>query len=495
MTPQQIMTVRVLLRFIPHHLAPLILVAIGLSASPVIAAKLNVQPGRPNVVIIYADDLGYGDLSCYGHPRFKTPRIDRLATEGARLTHFYSICPYCAPSRFGLLTGRYPNRGDMLQNPAPDGSPKYDTIGIRDEELTLGELLKAAGYRTACVGKWHLGHKPSFMPTRHGFDEYFGILYSNDMRPVQLVDGEQVVEYPLVQATLTRRYTERCLTFLDQHGQQPFLLYVPQVMPHKPLAVSENFYQKSGAGLYGDALAELDWSVGQILDKLDALKIADRTLVFFSSDNGPWFGGSTGGLRGMKAQGFEGGIRVPFIARWPGVIPGGHTSDAPAAIIDVVPTVLKAVGIEPPPGLTLDGRDLRPVLTSSAPSQHEQLFSLNNKGVLTVRRGRWKLHVAGAYGRVSMPSDGSRWLDPRGPDGVTILAPYEQYQPSELPGPDTGDAITGPTLFNLASDPREQKNVAAQHPEIVAELLSRVEIFRRETPQPVQLMGPIKAKN
>src|SRR6185436_2003151 len=229
------------------------------------------------------------------------------------------------------------------------------------------------------------------------------------MRPVQLMDGEKMVEYPVDQSTLTRRYTERCLAFMEKSREQPFFLYVPQVMVHKPLAASEAFYKKTGAGLYADALAELDWRVGQVLDKLKSLGLDERTFVFFSSDNGPWFGGSTGGLRGMKAQGFEGGIRVPLIARRPGVIPAGHTSNQPAAIIDLFPTVLQACGVETPKDLTIDGRDILPVLTSSAPSPHEQLFTLTTKGVITVRRGKWKLHVGSPYGGVKMPTDGSPW--------------------------------------------------------------------------------------
>src|SRR5262245_35992289 len=267
-------------RFMPPlHIRQTLL---GLFAAIVAAGSVGaaeLDSPRQNVVIIYADDLGYGDLGCYGNTKFKTPRLDKMATEGARLTNFYSVCPYCAPSRFGLLTGRYPNRGGMTSNPAPDGGPNSDRLGIRDYERTLGEMFQSAGYATACVGKWHLGHQPQFLPTRHGFGEYFGILYSNDMRPVQLLDGEKIVEYPVIQDTLVKRYTERCLKFLETNKEKPFFLYVPQVMVHKPLAASPEFAGKSGAGLYGDALAELDWSVGQILDKLDALDLSQKTYV------------------------------------------------------------------------------------------------------------------------------------------------------------------------------------------------------------------------
>ena len=458
------------------------------------AAPTPDKKSLPNVIVIYADDLGWGDLGCYGNKTFKTPRLDKMAAEGTRFTNFYSVCPYCAPSRFGLLTGRYPNRGGMTNNPAPDGGPNSDRVGIRDEEQTLGEMFQSAGYATACVGKWHLGHQPQFLPTRHGFDEYFGILYSNDMRPVQLLDGEKIVEYPVVQATLTERYTARCLDFLDRNKEKPFFLYVPQVMTHKPLAASAEFYQKTGTSLYGDALADLDASVGRILDKLEELGLTQKTLVLFSSDNGPWFGGSTGGLRGMKAQGFEGGIRVPFIARRPSVVPAGQVNVQPAAIIDVFPTVLAAAKIQVPAELKLDGLDITPLLTTTTgTSPHEHLFTMASQGVLTVRKDRWKLHVAGPYGSVKMPADGSRWIDPRGPDGKTILAPPEQPQPSEFPGVATGDSIAGPTLFDLVADPSEQHNVASAHPEIIADLTARIEKFQAETKAAAAVTPAIKS--
>lgn len=465
-----------------HRLALCALIA-SLTA-PLHAAAPAAKPKgpQPNFVIIYADDLGWGDLGCYGNTKFKTPRLDKMAAEGTRLTNFYSVCPYCAPSRFGLLTGRYPIRGGMTGNPAPDGGPNSDRLGLREAERTLGEMFQSAGYATACVGKWHLGHQPQFLPTRHGFDEYFGILYSNDMRPVQLLDGEKIAEYPVDQTTLTQRYTERCLAFVEKNKDKPFFLYVPQVMVHKPLAASPEFAGKSGAGLYGDALAELDGSVGQILDKLDELELSNKTYVFFSSDNGPWFGGSTGGLRGMKGQGWEGGIRVPLIARKPGTILAGNVSNQPAAIIDLFPTALKAAGIETPTDLTLDGLDLMPQLTTSnAPAAHEELFTLTTAGVITVRKDRWKLHVSGSYGRVQMPADGSRWQDPRGPDGKTILAPAEQPQPSELAGPQTGDVRKGVALFDLVADPGEQHDVASANPAVVADLEARIAKFNAAT--------------
>jgi uncharacterized sulfatase len=466
----------IMFMLVKRHSPALLLAAIGWWAWGATCRAAADQPSagpqassvpRPNVVLILADDLGYGDLGCYGHPTFKTPVLDRLAREGARLTDFYVPVPYCAPSRGTLLTGRYPFRHGVVQNPCPDAG--VNDVGIAQSEVLLSEALKAAGYATCCVGKWHLGHKPEFYPRRHGFDEYLGILYSNDMRPVRLIDGEGVVEYPVVQCTLTQRYTHRALEFIEKNRARPFFLYLPHAMPHKPLAASEDFYKKSGAGLYADVIAELDWSVGEILAKLKALDLDTKTLVIFTSDNGPWFGGSTGGLRGMKGSTFEGGIRVPLLARWPGKIPAGHVAHAPAGTIDVLPTVLKLAGVEIPQDRLIDGRDIWPLLTSDAPSPHEALFAMQGARLATVRSGQWKLHVL-APGRTAPREKVDDWIDPRAPDGVTLLAPYEQYKPSAYPGIHTGDQPKPMMLFDLQSDPAEQHDVAAKHPEVVKRL-------------------------
>lgn len=425
----------------------------------------------PNIVLILADDLGYGDLSCYGHPQFKTPYLDRLAAEGARLTHFNTPMPFCAPTRASLLTGRYPFRCRMTGNPAPDGGAAADALALPSDEVLLSQILRSAGYRTGMVGKWHLGHKqPESLPTRRGFEEYLGILYSNDMRPVQLIDGEKPIEYPLVQATITERYTQRALDFIERNRAQPFFLYLAHAMPHKPLAVSEKFYKQSGAGLYGDVLAELDAGIGRVLAKLKDLALDDETLVLFTSDNGPWFGGSTGGLRGMKGSSFEGGYRVPMIARWPGKIPAGHVSHSPAVMPDLFATVLAAAKVPLPGDHTIDGKNILPLLTSDATSPHEAIFGHSGPRLATVRDQRWKLHVLqpGA-GQKSLPP-GEKWIDPRGPDGVTILAPYEQTHPSQYPGLLTGDAPRAMMLFDLQSDPGEQKDVSAEHPDQVDRL-------------------------
>lgn len=454
------------------------MLAVAWALAPLAGAADKAVP--LNFIVIYADDLGYGDLGCYGQAKFKTPHIDRLAAEGARLTHFYSPCPYCAPSRAGLLTGRYPFRNGMLGNPAPDAG--INDLGLPPSEITLAEALKSAGYATTCIGKWHLGHKPEFYPTRQGFDSYLGILYSNDMRPVELFKNEEKLEYPVNQRTLTERYTTAALAFLDAHRDQPFFLYLPHAMPHKPLAAADGFYKKSGAGLYGDVLAELDDSVGQIVRRLDQLGLKQRTLVIFASDNGPWYGGSSGGLRGMKGQAWEGGIRVPLIARLPGTIPPGHVSQEPAIVMDLFPTILKLADVAPPKDVVLDGQDILPLLTrSDAQSPHETLVSTNGRQLLSIRAGNWKLHPRGTPAPDKRLPD---WVDPRAPDGTTILAPAEQHSPADFPGVKTGDESTGPALFDLASDPAEQRNVASEHPEVV-ERLSRLfgqweEVARRE---------------
>jgi arylsulfatase A-like enzyme len=289
------------------------------------------------------------------------------------------------------------------------------------------------------------------------------------MRPVQLIDGDKVVEYPVVQANLTRRYTDRALSFIDRNKNRPFFLYFPHAMPHKPLAASEEFYRKSGAGLYGDVLAELDWSIGQVLAKLRESGLDDKTLVIFTSDNGPWYGGSTGGLRGMKGTNWEGGLRVPLIARWPGRIPAGHVSHAPAIMMDVFPTTLKAAGIHLPTDRTIDGKNLFPLLTSKATSEHEAIFSMQSDQLVSVRSGNWKLHVVPP--REQKPvSAAEKWTDPRGPDGVTILAPYEQAHPSEYPGVFGPEPAPARSLFDLSQDPDEQHNVTAQHRDVVQQL-------------------------
>ncbi|MHC4110016.1 MAG: sulfatase family protein [Planctomycetota bacterium] len=452
---------------------------LGLIGGSIAAVMLPKSAGwcgtrkMQNFILIFADDLGYGDISGFGlkESSFKTPNLDRMAAEGAKLTHFYVPTPYCAPSRATILTGRYPFRNGVVFNPAPDAG--INEVALPHSEITIAEALKEVGYASICIGKWHLGHTLQFLPRKHGFDEYYGILYSNDMRPVQLIENEKVVEYPVIQATLTKRYTQRALDFIERCSKRkrPFFLYLPHAMPHKPLAASEDFYTPDTPDdLYADVIRELDFSVGQILDKLKQLGLDDNTLVIFTSDNGPWYGGSTGGLRGMKGKTWEGGLRVPMIARWPGKIPPGIVNGSIAGTIDVFPTILKIAGVNVPKDriTIIDGKDIWPLLTSArAKSPHEALFGMQGTNLMTARSGKWRLHVR-SPGRP--PKRGDDWVDPRGPDGVTIIAPYEQARPSAYPGSIAGDDSKNMMLFDIEADPAEQHDVSKKHPEVVKRL-------------------------
>jgi uncharacterized sulfatase len=450
-----------------------------LSSFAILHSSFSVQP---NVVLILADDLGYGDLGCYGHPKFKTPRIDQMAAEGARLTQFNTPAPFCAPTRASLMTGRYPFRCGMTQNPAPDGGPAADALAMPKSEITLAQVLKSAGYATGMVGKWHLGHKPGSLPTERGFDEYYGIPYSNDMRPVQVLEGTEVAEYPVVQATLTTRYAKRATDFIQRNKDKPFFLYFAEAMPHKPLAASEKNYKKSGAGLYGDALTDLDDSVGAVLDALKQNGIDDNTLVLFTSDNGAWFGGSCGGLRGMKGTNYEGGYRVPMIARWPGKIPAGHVSAELAVMMDLFATVLHVTGAKLPDDRVIDGRNILPLFTSAAKSPHDFIFGHQNSKLATIRDARWKLHLLPASQMKLKPGPDGKWLDPRTPDGTTILAPFEQYNIDAHPGLITGVEPARMQLFDLQNDPGEQVDVASAHPEEVKRLQIAYNKMNKDVP-------------
>ncbi len=457
----------------------------GVAASSMAMPSLSSEgEKRPNIVLIFADDLGYGDISGFGYNKsaFETPNLLKMASEGAKLTHVYVPVPYCAPSRATILTGRYPFHNGVVHNPAPDAG--INDVGLDPSEITIAEALKPAGYASTCIGKWHLGHKPEFLPRKQGFDEYYGILYSNDMRPVQLVENEKVVEYPVIQATLTQRYTQRALDFMEHNHKKgkPFFVYLPHAMPHKPLAASEAFYTpETPDDLYADVIREIDWSVGQILNKIKELKIDDNTLVIFASDNGPWYGGDTGGLRGMKASTFDGGLRVPFIARWPGKIPAGVVNHAPVGTIDVFPTILKAAGVPLPKDKALDGKDIWPLLTSSkAKSPHDAIFAMHGPNLAIVRSGKWKLHIRRPGG---VPNRGEDWVDPRGPDGVTLLAQCEQSRPSEYPGVIGGDEPKQLMLFDIETDPAEQNDLSDEHPQVVKRLNTYAQEILKDYPE------------
>jgi uncharacterized sulfatase len=452
-----------------------------------LVAHLWSASGPPNFILIFADDLGYGDTGpFYEDCPFKTPQLDRMADEGARLTSFYVPTPYCAPSRGTILTGRYPFRHTVMSNPAPDAGAT--NFGLPQSEITIAEALKPLGYATAAFGKWHLGHKKEWLPRTQGFDEYFGILYSNDMFPVQLVRNETVAEYPVAQSMLTQRYTAAALRFIESNKDRPFFVYLPHAMPHKPLAASDNFYTpETREDLYADVIAELDWSVGKILSKLTELDLDKRTLVIFTSDNGPWYGGSTGGLRGMKGRTWEGGLRVPMIARMPGVIPPGVVNHEPAASIDIFPTICTLAGAPIPKDRIIDGIDLMPMLKDSgAPSPHEAIYGMQGSNLATIRSGKWKLLVRNPglprFHRLS-PEEKAQYVDPRGPDGVTILAPYEQAKVYQHPGLTSGVEPSSMMLFDLEADRAEQYDVADQHPEVVERLLAAFRKTEAEVPE------------
>jgi arylsulfatase A len=461
-----------------------------LLAAPLVAlaaAGLAAAPTRPpNVVIVLCDDLGYGDVGAYGHPTVRTPRIDRMAAEGQRWTSFYVADSVCTPSRAGLLTGRLPIRSGL--NPLNEDRRVFypdSTGGLPASEVTIADLLKARGYATTAIGKWHLGHLPPFLPMAHGFDGYFGIPYSNDMDMlpipgtttaiggedpkkrarmmdprveywnVPLMRGEKVVERPADQRTITRRYTEEAVAFIRKNADRPFFLYLAHTMPHMPLFASPEFQGRSARGRYGDVVEEIDWSVGQVLDALAALKLDTETLVLFSSDNGPWSlfdeqAGSVGPLRGAKAATWEGGMRVPAIFRWPGTIPPGVVTDI-GATLDLLPTLATLAGADVPNDRVLDGYDLSAVLRGQGRSPRQDVFYYRGPKVYAVRHGSYKAHF---------------------------------FTRSEY-GPDPEVAHDPPLLYDLDQDPGERWDVAAKHPDVVPALRKIVADHAR-TVQPAE---------
>ena len=336
---------------------------VGLSAGLTLTACGG--PARPNVIIVLADDLGYADVGAFGAQGFITPHLDGLAKDGIRFTSFYSVAPVCSPSRAALMTGSYPVRvgvTDVLQPASP--------IGLNPQETTIAELLRSQRYATAAVGKWHLGDDRTFLPTRQGFDEYFGLPYSNDMTPLPLLENEEPIEYSPDLSQLTKRYTERARDFITRNRRSPFFLYLAHTMPHVPLAVSDDFKGRSGAGIYGDVVMELDWSMGQILETLEELGIADDTLVVFASDNGPSLAygdnaGSAAPFREGKWTTFEGGVRVPGIMRWPDRIKRDTVSKEIVTAMDLLPTIAAITGAALPKW-PIDGRSILPILEGSA---------------------------------------------------------------------------------------------------------------------------------
>lgn len=411
-------------------------------------------PARPpNVVIIFCDDLGYGDLGCYGS-KIRTPHIDRLAAQGIRFTNFYSGNPVCSPSRAALLTGRYCVRAGVPKVLFPT-----DERGLPQSEVTLAQTLKTRGYRTMCVGKWHLGHKPDYLPTTRGFDHYFGIPYSNDMNPRWLMEDTQVVEEQATLETLTPRYTERAVKFIEESAKagEPFFLYMPHTYPHIPLAASEKFRGKSPLGIYGDVLEELDASVGEVLAALDRSHAAANTLVIFTSDNGPWYQGSAGPLRGRKGSTWEGGQRVPFLARFPGRIPRGKVSHAVAGVMDFHPTIAKLCGATAKN--PFDGVDIWPLLTGAAALDREVFLYFDDVYLQCARLSKWKLHIA----------------------RHNVMA----YNPAP-PGGRVSLPLAKPELYNLDADPSESYDVAAENPQVVADIQARIARVMSTMPEPIR---------
>jgi len=422
-----------------------------LAAAPLAAAA---EPARPNIVLIYADDLGYGDLHCYGSD-LSTPNIDQLAAQGIRFTNWTSANPVCSPSRAALLTGRYPTRVGVprVLNPA-------DKYGLNSDEQTLADLLKARGYRTQCVGKWHLGITPETLPTKRGFDHYFGIPYSNDMSPSVLMQDERIIEQPVVLTTLTRRYTETATAFIRSASSSPFFLYFAHTFPHIPLAASDRFRGKSPHGIYGDVLMEVDWSVGETMRTLRETGAANNTLVLFSSDNGPWYQGSPGRLRGRKGETWEGGVREPFIVSMPGRIPKDRVSDALGSMLDVTPTLAKLCGAAMP-NKSVDGIDAWPLWTGQAKSvEREPLLYFDDVHLQCARWNQWKLHVS-RYNR--------RGYSPPPKEGLRNLL---------LPKPE---------LYDLGTDPDESYDVADLHLQIVSQMKEKIEAAMKTFPDPIRM--------
>ena len=430
------------------------LIVLGLAA---LLGKTAHAANPINVVLIFCDDLGYGDLGCYGSQVNRTPNIDQLADQGQRFTDFYSSSPVCTPSRASLMTGCYPRRVGMHE----DATGHWVLIprsrrGLNPEEVTMPEMLKAAGYATACIGKWHLGDQVQHLPVAHGFDKYFGIPYSNDMQqagrgdpPLPLVQQAQVIEAPANQSQLTQHYTREAVEFIQKHQKEPFFLYLPHTFPHLPLYASEPFLGKSRNGRYGDSVEEIDWSTGQILECLERLGLTENTMVIFTSDNGSngRNGGSNAPLAGSKGSTMEGGMRVPMVVRLPGVIPAGEVCSEVATTMDLLPTLAAFMDGELPERV-IDGRDISSLLrgASDAKSPHEAFYYYRRRQLQAIRWGQWKWHLPLVH---TFP----RWND------ATFKSKGRAGK-----------------LIDLESDLKEQVDVSAQHPQVMAKMraLARV---------------------
>ncbi|MGE0589838.1 MAG: sulfatase [Cyclobacteriaceae bacterium] len=452
----------------------MLLLILGACSQPDTTSK-GKDPSKPfNFVILFADDMGYGDLSSYGHPTIRTPRLDQMAMEGQKWTNFYVGASVCTPSRAALLTGRYPVRSGMTSRINRVLFPDSRN-GLPASEVTLAEQMKSAGYATACVGKWHLGHKEQYLPTSNGFDYYYGIPYSNDMDNVvpfrgpngymefwkselrkdinsfnvPLMRNTEIIERPADQHTITKRYTDESIKFISDNKENPFFLYLAYNLPHVPLFASEQFEGKSPRGLYGDVVEEIDFSVGQILDALKQNGLAENTIVVFTSDNGPWLlmnqeGGSAGLLRSGKGSTWEGGMREPCIFWSPGNIQPGIVTDL-GTTMDLYTTFSKMAGVEIPNDRVVDGVDLTAALLQGGESPREDMFFYRGDLLFAVRVGDYKAHFI--------------TQEPYGPDVV-------EHNP--------------PLLYNLNVDPSEKYDLAAEHPEILEQINQAVRLHNEK---------------
>lgn len=416
-------------------------------------AKNPADEKLPNFIIIFCDDLGYGDIGTYGSEINRTPNIDKMAEEGMKFTSFYASASVCTPSRASLLTGCYPQRVDMAES-RPEGFRSVllaqSQKGLNPAEITIAEIPQEKGYATACIGKWHVGEQLQFLPVRQGFDYFFGTPGSNNFKNLPLMENEKVVEQPADQNTLTKRYTELAIDFMEDHKDQPFFIYLPHNMPHDPLHASEAFRGRSEHGIYSDAIEEIDWSVGEILNYLKEQGLAENTLVIFTSDNGgePRFGGVNAPLRGGKGTTWEGGMRVPGVAWWPGKIEAGQESDEMATIMDFLPTFHELVYAESYESVVIDGYNIWPLLTGEKKTSPYQAFFYYDRDQLqAVRSGKWKLHL-----------------------------PLEKRFKAHY----TDETFTIETqLYDLEKDIAEENNVAEKHPDVVEQLMQYAENARK----------------
>jgi arylsulfatase A len=443
----------------------------------VLFTSIIIAAEKPNFVIILTDDQGYGDLGCFGGTHVKTPRIDKMAEEGARLTSFYVAGNVCTPSRAALMTGSYPKRVGLANGVFLAG----DKNGLNPSEITIAEVLKSAGYKTGMFGKWHLGDQAEFLPTRQGFDEFFGLPYSHDIHPfhtndkkykfppLPLLDMEKLIEEEPDADYLTKRFTEKAVDFINRHKDQPFFLYVPHPIPHRPIHMSPEFMKNvpeeikeklkdekridylTRDKIYNHAISEIDWSVGQILDALKKNGLDEKTIVIFTSDNGPSVGNAKP-LSGKKGTTLEGGQRVPTVICWPGKIPSGQVNDSIMTAMDLLPTFAKLAGAEVPSDRVIDGKDIFPVLSEKKESPHKAFFFYKGNQLAAVRSGKWKLHITNS-------KDGKK---------NTIA------------------------LYDLETDISEAKNLLKEHPEIAEKLLSFTVEFDDELNSNIRPPGEVK---